>query len=61
MKHPNFIQKSCTHKGLYRFNCLLFGVSAAPAIFQRTLEALLHDIPKCLLNDTLVAGKHGIS
>ena len=30
-----------THKGLYRYNRLPFGVSAAAAIFQRTMENLL--------------------
>jgi hypothetical protein len=31
-----------THKGLYRYNRLPFGVSAAPPIFQRTMESILH-------------------
>lgn len=30
-----------THKGLYKFNRLVFGLSSAPAIFQRTLENIL--------------------
>ena len=34
-----------THKGLYRYNCLPFGDSAAPAIFQRTMENLLQGMP----------------
>ena len=34
-----------THRGLYTYNRLPFGISAAPAIFQRTLETLLHGIP----------------
>ena len=34
-----------THKGLYRYNRLPFGVSAAPAIFQRTMENLLQGMP----------------
>ena len=29
-----------THKGLYRCTCLPLGVSAAPAIYQRTMENL---------------------
>ena len=47
-----------THRGLYRYNCLPFGVSAAPAIFQRTLETL-RDIPNvCVyLDDILVMDK----
>ncbi|CAG2226124.1 unnamed protein product [Mytilus edulis] len=35
-----------THKGLYQYNCLPFGVSSAPGIFQRTMENLLQGIPK---------------
>ena len=34
-----------THKGLFRYNRLPFGVAAAPAIFQRTMENVLRDIP----------------
>ena len=34
-----------THKGLYRYNRLPYGVSCAPGIFQRCIEGLLHDIP----------------
>ena len=43
-----------THRGLYRYNRLPFGVSASPAIFQRTLETLLQGIPNvCVyLDDT---------
>ena len=33
-----------THKGLFQYNRLPFGVSAAPAIFQRTMENLLQDM-----------------
>ena len=48
-----------THRGLYRYNHLPFGVLAAPAIFQRTLETLLRGIPNvCVyLDDILVMGK----
>ena len=31
-----------THMGLYRYLRLPFGVLSAPAIFQRTIETLLH-------------------
>ena len=33
-----------THKGLFQFNRLPFGVSSAPAIFQRTMETLLRGL-----------------
>ena len=34
-----------THKGLFQFTRLTYGISSAPGIFQRTMEALLQDIP----------------
>ena len=48
-----------THKGLFRYNRLPFGVSAAPAIFQRTIEGVLQGIPNvCVyLDDILVTGR----
>lgn len=47
-----------THKGLFTYNRLPFGVSSAPAIFQRTMEGLLQDIPGVVvyLDDILVTG-----
>ena len=47
-----------THKGLYRYNRIPFGVSSAPAILQRTMEMILQGIPKtqCLIDDIIVAG-----
>ena len=34
-----------TQKGLFQYNRLPFGVSAAPGIFQRTIEGVLRGIP----------------
>ena len=45
-----------THKGLYQFNCLSYGVSSAPGIFQRVVESVLQGIP-VYLDDILVAGE----
>ena len=47
-----------THKGLYCYNRLPFGISAAPSIFQRTMENVLQGIPNtCIyLDDLLVTG-----
>ena len=50
-----------THKGLFRYTRLPFGVAAAPApaIFQRTMESLLGDLSHvCIyLDDILVIGE----
>ena len=48
-----------THKGLFRYNRLPFGVPAAPSIFQRTMEGLLQGIPyvSIYLDDILITGK----
>ena len=48
-----------TQKGLFRYNRLPFGVSAAPGIFQRTIEGVLRGIPHvCVyLDDILITGK----
>ena len=47
-----------THKGLYKYNPLPFGLSSAPAVFQRTMEGILGNIPKTLvyIDDILVVG-----
>ncbi len=47
-----------THKGLFRYNRLPFGISSAPGIFQRTMESLLQNIPAVVVytDDILVTG-----
>ena len=48
-----------TSKGLYHYNRLPFGVSSAPAIFQRTMENILRGIPSVsvYIDDILITGK----
>ena len=48
-----------THKGLFQYQRLPFGISSAPAIFQRTMESLLTDIQGVIiyLDDVLITGR----
>lgn len=47
-----------THKGLFRYNRMVFGLKPAPSIFQRTIDQVLQGIPgvKCYLDDILITG-----
>ena len=47
-----------THKGLFQYNRLPFGVASAPAIFQRAMETLLRGLKgvSIYLDDILIAG-----
>ena len=47
-----------THKGLFRFNRLPFGVSSAPAQFQKVMDEILQGIPKCMcyIDDICITG-----
>ena len=47
-----------THRGLYRYTQLPFGVASAPAMFQKTMDTLLQGIPGviCYIDDILVTG-----
>ncbi|XP_053383801.1 uncharacterized protein K02A2.6-like [Mercenaria mercenaria] len=47
-----------THKGLFRYNRLVFGVAPAAAIFQRLIEQIVGDIPgvQVILDDMIITG-----
>ncbi|XP_049275490.1 uncharacterized protein LOC119405884 [Rhipicephalus sanguineus] len=48
-----------THKGLFCYNRLAFGIASAPALFQQCIEAVLQGLPgvKVYLDDIIVAEK----
>ncbi|XP_061727739.1 uncharacterized protein K02A2.6-like [Cydia pomonella] len=48
-----------THRGLFKYTRLIFGLSSAPAIFQRAMDELLAGMEGvlCLLDDVLVTGR----
>ncbi|GFR74955.1 transposon Tf2-9 polyprotein [Elysia marginata] len=48
-----------TSKGLYSFNRLVFGITSAPAVWQKTMDQILLGMPGVLCNqdDMVVSGK----
>ena len=48
-----------THTGLHQYNRLLFGVASAFAIWQRTIDQILQNIPgtQVILDDIIITGK----
>ncbi|UYV65539.1 K02A2.6-like [Cordylochernes scorpioides] len=49
-----------THQGLYKYTRLPFGISSAPALFQKQMDILLKGIPMvfCALDNILITGKN---
>ena len=47
-----------THRGLYQYTRLPFGVASAPAMFQKLMDTVLQGIPGvvCYIDDILVTG-----
>ena len=47
-----------THKGLYQYTRMPFGISSAPAIFQRVMDTILLGLSNvlCYLDDILITG-----
>ncbi|XP_045537579.1 uncharacterized protein K02A2.6-like [Papilio machaon] len=48
-----------THRGLYRYNRLVYGLASSPGIFQRIMCNLLRGIPnvEIFLDDVIIGGK----
>nr|CDJ96595.1 RNA-directed DNA polymerase (reverse transcriptase) domain containing protein [Haemonchus contortus] len=48
-----------THRGLYQYNRLPFGVKSAPAIFQQNMDTILAGLPGVVayLDDVIVVGR----
>nr|VZH93020.1 unnamed protein product [Spirometra erinaceieuropaei] len=48
-----------THRGLFQYTRLPFGVKTAPALFQQTMNAMLSDIPGTAgyLDDIIIVGR----
>ncbi len=46
-----------THKGLFKYHRLAYGISTAPAIFQHTMDQILQGLPHvvCFMDDILVS------
>ncbi len=49
-----------THRGLFRYNRLPFGISSAPGIFQRVMESVLQGLARVVvfIDDILVTGRN---
>ena len=48
-----------THKGLYQYTRLPFGIASAPAVFQRIMDTILQGIDgvACYIDDIIITGK----
>ena len=46
-----------THQGLYQYTRVPFGISSAPALFQKIMDTILQGVI-CYLDDILVTGKN---
>ena len=57
----NDSRKMCTintHKGLYQYTRLPFGIASAPAIFQKLMDSVLQGMSRtvCYIDDILITG-----
>ena len=49
-----------THKGLYQYTRLPFGIASAPAMFQRVMDTVLQEIDgvACYIDDIIITGRN---
>ena len=49
-----------THRGLYQYRCMPFGIASAPALFQKKMDSVLQGIKHvvCYIDDILVTGSN---
>jgi len=48
-----------THMGLFQYHLLVFGITSAPAIWQRTIDQVLEGTSgtSCILDDMIITGR----
>ena len=47
-----------THRGLFHYNRLLFGIALAPVIFQQTMKSILHSMEHvCIYIDDILVSR----
>jgi len=49
-----------THRGLFRYKRLVYGIRCAPGLFQRAMDYILQGIPNvcCFIDDILIKGRN---
>ena len=49
----------CTHKGLYQFEVMPFGLASAPSVFCKLMERVFEglDFVKVYINDVIISSK----
>ena len=49
-----------THMGLFQYNRLVFGITSAPALWQRTIDQVLEGTSgtSCIIDDMIITGKN---
>ena len=55
MNSPQYLTVN-THKGLFVYQCLTYGIVCAPALFQSTMDQILQgmDNLRCRIDDTII-------